>query len=110
MKATPLISSTLASAVLFLFMKLAVIAIASFPRNSFLLNPVGGEWEKWVFLLDLVWKLEKITEKAILRWSTGQWNQNFGSREQAAGRNAEVCPRGENPLEAFQSLWDFFLF
>ena len=54
MKATPLISSTLASAVLFLFMKLAVIAIASFPRNSFLLNPVGGNEEKWVFLLDLV--------------------------------------------------------
>lgn len=39
MKATPLISSTLASAVVFLFIKLAVIAIASFPRNSFLLKP-----------------------------------------------------------------------
>lgn len=38
-KATPLISSTLASAVVFLFIKLAVIAIASFPRNSFLLKP-----------------------------------------------------------------------
>lgn len=39
MKATPLISSTLASAVVFLFIKLAVMAIASFPRNSFLLKP-----------------------------------------------------------------------
>lgn len=43
MKATPLISSTLASAVVFLLMKLAVMAIASFPLNSFLLKP---EWEK----------------------------------------------------------------
>lgn len=39
MKATPLISSTLASAVVFLLMKLAVMAMASFPRNSFLLKP-----------------------------------------------------------------------
>jgi len=39
MKATPLISSTLASAVVFLLMKLAVIAIASLPLNSFLLKP-----------------------------------------------------------------------
>lgn len=39
MKATPLISSTLASAVLFLFLKLAVMAMASFPLNSFLLKP-----------------------------------------------------------------------
>lgn len=39
MKATPLISSTLASAVVFLLMKLAVMAIASLPRNSFLLKP-----------------------------------------------------------------------
>lgn len=39
MKATPLISSTLASAVVFLFIKFAVIAMASFPRNSFLLKP-----------------------------------------------------------------------
>lgn len=39
MKATPLISSTLASAVVFLLTKLAVMAIASLPRNSFLLNP-----------------------------------------------------------------------
>ena len=39
MKATPLISSTLASAVVFLLVKLAVIAIASFPRNSVRLKP-----------------------------------------------------------------------
>lgn len=39
MKATPLISSTLASAEVFLFLKLAVMAMASFPLNSFLLKP-----------------------------------------------------------------------
>lgn len=44
MKATPLISSTLASAVVFLLMKLAVMAIASLPLNSFLLKP--GRMEK----------------------------------------------------------------
>lgn len=39
MKATPLISSTFASAVVFLLIKFAVMAMASLPRNSFLLNP-----------------------------------------------------------------------
>lgn len=39
MKATPLISSTLASAVVFLLTKLAVIAIANFPLNSLRLKP-----------------------------------------------------------------------
>lgn len=43
MKATPLISSTLASAVVFLLTKLAVMAMASFPRNSLRLNPVDKE-------------------------------------------------------------------
>ena len=38
-KATPLISSTVASAVVLIFLKFAVMAIASFPRNSFLLKP-----------------------------------------------------------------------
>lgn len=50
MKATPLISSTLASAVVFLLMKLAVIAIANFPLNSFLLKPenqMKNELDKW---------------------------------------------------------------
>lgn len=37
--ATPLISSTLASAVVFLFLKLAVMAMASFPLNSLRLKP-----------------------------------------------------------------------
>lgn len=41
MKATPLISSTLASAVVLRLMKFAVTAMASFPRNSFLRNPTG---------------------------------------------------------------------
>lgn len=39
MNATPLISSTFASAVVFLLMKLAVMAIASLPRNSLRRNP-----------------------------------------------------------------------
>lgn len=39
MKATPLISSTLASAVVLRFTKLAVMAMASLPRNSFRLKP-----------------------------------------------------------------------
>lgn len=43
MNATPLISSTLASAVVFLLMKLAVMAMASFPRNSLRRNPVNGD-------------------------------------------------------------------
>lgn len=42
MNATPLISSTLASAVVFLLMKLAVMAMASFPRNSLRRNPVNS--------------------------------------------------------------------
>lgn len=42
-KATPLISSTFASAVVFLLMKLAVIAMASFPRNSLRRNPVEAD-------------------------------------------------------------------
>lgn len=46
MKATPLISSTFASAVVFLLMKLAVMAIASFPLNSFLLKPVREKGSK----------------------------------------------------------------
>lgn len=46
MKATPLISSTFASAVVFLLMKLAVMAMASFPRNSFRRNP--AETEEWI--------------------------------------------------------------
>lgn len=41
MKATPLISSTLASAVVFLLTKLAVMAMANFPRNS--LRPKPAE-------------------------------------------------------------------
>ena len=43
MKATPLISSTFASAVVFLLMKFAVMAMASLPRNSLRRNPGGGE-------------------------------------------------------------------
>lgn len=38
-KATPLISSTLASAVVFRLIKFAVMAMASLPRNSFRRNP-----------------------------------------------------------------------
>lgn len=38
-KATPLISSTLASAVVFLLIKFAVMAMASLPRNSLRRNP-----------------------------------------------------------------------
>ena len=41
MKATPLSSSTLASALVFLFLKLAVMAMASFPLNSLRLKPVN---------------------------------------------------------------------
>lgn len=41
-KATPLISSTLASAVVLRLMKFAVIAMANFPRNSFLRKPVSA--------------------------------------------------------------------
>lgn len=96
MKATPLISSTLASAVLFLFMKLAVIAIANFPRNSFLRNPAWGEEKKGVFLLDLVWKLKKMTEEAILGCLMGLWNQNFASLENRSSGNAKVCTQGRN--------------
>lgn len=44
MKATPLISSTLASAVVFLLMKFAVMAIASLPLNSFLLKPARQKY------------------------------------------------------------------
>lgn len=43
MKATPLISSTLASAVVFRLIKFAVMAMASLPRNSFRRNPGGKE-------------------------------------------------------------------
>lgn len=39
MDATPLISSTLASAVELVFVKLAVMAMASFPLNSLRLKP-----------------------------------------------------------------------
>lgn len=42
MKATPLISSTLASAVVFLLTKLAVMAMANFPRNSLQTKPAEG--------------------------------------------------------------------
>ena len=42
-KATPLISSTFASAVVFLLMKLAVMAMASLPRNSLRRNPEEAE-------------------------------------------------------------------
>lgn len=41
MKATPLISSTLASAVVLRLTKFAVMAMASFPLNSFLLKPAA---------------------------------------------------------------------
>jgi len=40
---TPLISSTTASCFVLWLMKLAVIAIASLPRNSFFLNPAHTE-------------------------------------------------------------------
>lgn len=56
MKATPLISSTFASAVVFLLMKLAVMAIASFPLNSFLLKPrreKGTKMENEVLLIKI---------------------------------------------------------
>lgn len=43
MKATPLISSTFASAVVFLFLKLAVMAMANFPLNSLRRKPVYTE-------------------------------------------------------------------
>ena len=47
MNATPLISSTLASADVFLLMKFAVMAMASLPRNSLRWNPgrPGGRKE-----------------------------------------------------------------
>lgn len=50
-KATPLISSTLASAVVFLLTKLAVMAMANFPRNSLRAKPAqfgvgGGGWRE----------------------------------------------------------------
>lgn len=43
MDATPLISSTLASADVFLFLKFAVMAMASFPRNSLRLKPASPQ-------------------------------------------------------------------
>lgn len=48
-KATPLISSTLASAVVFRLIKFAVMAMASLPRNSFRRNPEGEEryFQRW---------------------------------------------------------------
>lgn len=46
MNATPEISSTRASASDFLLTKLAVMAIANRPRNSFLLKPGANEYKK----------------------------------------------------------------
>lgn len=62
MKATPLISSTFASAVVFLLMKLAVMAIASLPRNSLRRNPFGeGEqraknrvYARWIIRINRI--------------------------------------------------------
>lgn len=51
-KATPLSSSTLASAVVLRLMKFAVMAMASFPRNSFLRNP-DGQTTKLSFLYQI---------------------------------------------------------
>lgn len=52
MKATPLISSTLASAVVFLLTKLAVMAMANFPRNS--LRPKPAERGRKTLAMDHV--------------------------------------------------------
>lgn len=55
-KATPEISSTLASASECLFIKFAVIAIANFPLNSFLLNPKNNRMQINMYLptLDVI--------------------------------------------------------
>lgn len=66
-KATPLISSTLASAVVFLFTKLAVMAMANFPRNSLRAKPV--QWGGWVAGNGMeTWKC---------RWKSVKWYSMF---------------------------------
>lgn len=52
-KATPLISSTLASAVVFLLTKLAVMAIANFPRNSLRAKPVTWKMQVKIQLITI---------------------------------------------------------
>ena len=47
-KAIPLISSTTASAVVLLFLKFAVIAMASFPLNSFLTKPKNSMFSSFI--------------------------------------------------------------
>lgn len=69
MKATPLISSTLASAEVFLFLKFAVIAMASFPLNSFLLKPAQRNIHRFIHRLICVGRdhlLENSLGKAAL--------------------------------------------
>ncbi|KAH3738348.1 hypothetical protein DPMN_044982 [Dreissena polymorpha] len=51
MNATPEISSTRASACVFRFMKLAVIAMASLPRNSFRLKPENHQIAQYAVVL-----------------------------------------------------------
>lgn len=68
MKATPLISSTLASAVVFLLMKLAVMAMASLPRNSLRRNPGGGKKKKITRVRGNSWR------STISAHKYGLWN------------------------------------
>lgn len=86
MKATPLISSTLASAVLFLFMKLAVMAMASFPRNSFLLKPAEGKG-RCVSSLDPVANSAALL-RTLFSVSHRQWGQGLWDRQAL-----DLCPQ-----------------
>lgn len=81
MKATPLISSTFASAVVFLLMKLAVMAIASLPRNSLRRNPEEDEEA------DGMWAQESGSTAYEL------WHRNFKMFSKTSGQTL----KSQNP-------------
>jgi len=84
MKATPLISSTFASADVFLLMKFAVMAMASFPLNSLRRNP-GGSYKE--------------DEEAVLKVRKQRaWDLERGSR------NIKKIKRSVSPPKCLRSL------
>lgn len=76
-KATPLISSTLASAVVFRLIKFAVMAMASLPRNSFRRKPGGKKFFRGGYSW-LERKTDHFKQEGVLMTTLG----NVGVRNQ----------------------------
>lgn len=108
MNATPLISSTLASAVVFLLMKLAVMAMASFPRNSLRRKPANVDTErirKWTWRPGI--STNKHRDKAVKQGSWLFWQHTKSENCILCAKSATTCSASwqQNSFPVFRAAW-----